>query len=69
MIRMSDDEGCTEEHQQRFVKVDSLAGEVLVRDDTGDLEEMEEMANRLLDEAEQRHHRIQDQTNPGGMHQ
>lgn len=48
---MTEDDAC-EGEQERFVRVESQAGTVLVRDDEGDLEEMRQMASDLLLDAE-----------------
>lgn len=59
---MSEEEGqdACDGEQERFVKIESLAGQVLVRDDEGNLDEMEEMAKGLHQEAEQATARLQD---------
>lgn len=63
---MSDEE--QEGDTQRFVKVTSQAGEVLVRDDEGDREEMVEEAEGLLEAATDSSAELDSDAPTGGVH-
>lgn len=57
---MSEDQDATEEHEQRFIKVQGPVSTVLVRDDTGDRGKMKEQAEELQAKEEERYHRLDD---------
>ena len=65
---MGDQDDATGEDQERFIKVNVLEPEVLVRDDQGDLQEMKEMTDDLLDQAVEAHERLAEEGPNGGVH-
>lgn len=67
VMEMSD-EVEPEADTQRFVKVTSSAGEVLVRDDEGDREEMVAEAEGLLEAATESTESVSESAPTGGVH-
>ena len=65
---MSDNENASSDISDRHVRVDTLIGEVVVRDDRADLEEIESTAERLLDRAEEIHEKHTHRTDGDGVY-
>lgn len=63
----SDSEDCSHEEEQRYINVNVREPKVTVRDDQGDLQEMEEMTSRLLEQAVEAHHDLAEEAPNGGF--
>lgn len=60
-------EDCSGEDEQRSIYVNVREPEVTVRDDAGDLAEVEEMTSRLLEQAVEAHQTLVEQAPNGGF--
>lgn len=65
----SSNENATTDFSDRHIRVKSAVGEVVVRDDRADLENIEATADRMLDRAEELHEKHVDDTNPNGTYE
>jgi len=63
---MGDQDDCGDD-QERFIKVNVLEPEVLVRDDQGNLQEMKEMTDDLLEQAVEAHERLAEEDPKNGV--